>query len=399
MKTCSVCGASLPDQATFCVSCGSTEFINENESGQFSQYNQQYQQDYNNGQYGEQYQEDYDNGQYGEQYQGDYNNGQYGEQYQEDYNNEYGEQYQEDYNNGQYGEQYQEDYNNGQYGEQYQEDYNNGQYGEQYQQDYNNGQYGEQYQEDYNNGQYGEQYQEDYNNGQYGEQYQEDYDNGQYQNAYEQQQQYTASSDNNTEQPEQEKKEDYDPIAKIKEKEAKNPYESSKDFKFEKREETDEEQDEQKPAPKNIKEFIAMLRDTKDHTFEYDVNDIQQNKTLSIISCIGITFWVPMAFKGGSRVGRFYANQGILIFITSIISSILYAIFSGIVGVACTTYTNYDFTHTIPTLSFGGVILDIIFFAICFAVPIFMFVCAFLDIRAGKVKDIPLIGKLRLLRI
>ena len=204
---------------------------------------------------------------------------------------------------------------------------------------------------------------------------------------------------NKTEEP----AEEMDALEKIKAEEAKNPYEDSKNFKFEKKEEPEQEEEEPE-KPENLKGYIAMYRDmilnTKDHTLEYDRSDIQETSKISMISCLGITFWVPMAFKKESRVGRFYANQGLLMLIILVASTLLFLMFSGIVGIACTEYIE-DITNPGggTRLKFMGYVLDLIFFAICYAIPIFLFITGYRDIKAGKVKDLPLVGKLRLLRM
>lgn len=383
MKICASCGASLPEQATFCVSCGSTDIREEG-------YAQQYE-----------YENSYDNNGYGNQY---------AEPYQDDgYDNQYDNQYQNGYGN-QYAEQYQDDGYGNQYAEQYEDEGYDDQYGNQYQ----NG-YGDQYAEQYQDNGYEEPYAAQPQPRPQPYSVPQPQPRPQPHPVPQSQPQPLPVSPQPEPEPQsqppvneaqpvneavenaEEPAENVDILEKIKAQEENiDPYESSKDFKFEKKEEEPVEEG-PKEKPKNIKEFIAMLRDTKDYTILQDRNDMQVNRNICIIACLGITFWVPLVFKGGSRVGRFYANQGLLIFITSIASSILYGIFSGIIGVACTTYTTFGLTETVATLSVGGIILDILFFALCYAVPIFLFVCGFLDIRSGKVRDLPLVGKIHLI--
>ena len=63
MKICASCGASLPEQATFCVSCGSTDI---REEGYAQQY--EYENSYDNNGYGNQYAEPYQDDGYDNQY-------------------------------------------------------------------------------------------------------------------------------------------------------------------------------------------------------------------------------------------------------------------------------------------------------------------------------------------
>ncbi len=429
MKICANCRASLPDGAAFCVSCGSTEIIdelprdntqqNEQDYRQFvqgydqnyNQYSPQYDGQYDNGQYDEQY----DDGQYGE-YDEQYDNGQYGGQYDEQYDDgQYSQQYDEQYDNGQYSQQYDDQYDNGQYSQQYDEQYDNGQYGGQYDDQYDNGQYGQQYDDQYDNGQYGQQYDEQYDDGQYDQQYDDQYDDSQYQeNTAEGQVQYSEEYEDYIEPeepaaPEQNEtpgENEVKPVQAVAvesvldqiKKDDHSPYEDSRNFKFEKKDKSEDgdEEAEDKPAPKNLKEFIAMLRETKDYTFRFNKNDIEQNQKMAIITCLGVTFWLPIAMKKDSYYLRFYSNQGLLILIVTALSSILYAMFAGIIGIACTSYDYYSAAQIINP---AGIIMDIIFLAVFYAIPVFLFICAYKDIKSGRAKDIPLIGKFRLLKV
>ena len=316
MKICASCGASLPDEAAFCVSCGSKEFLQEN----FAEKQQLYAEQYVN------------------RYQ-DQNPQQY----------EYTEQYQYE-NPQQYG-----------YAEQYQDE-NTQQY-----------EYAEQYQDE-NTQQY-----------EYAEQYQDE-NTQQYESA----EQYQPAEPPAETNPEPEK--DNDNGVKI---DTQNYHEDSKNFKFEKKSDNSDDNTENDKKPKSAKKFIAQLMDTKDFTADFNNEDINQNKVTSIIACFGITFWVPFVFSGNSRFSRFYANQGLLVLIVSLIFTIPYALFSSIVNTACTVYS---FNASSPSLSPLGYILDILLFAICYAIPIFMIITAIMNIRSGKAKNVPFVGKYRLIR-
>lgn len=54
-----------------------------------------------------------------------------------------------------------------------------------------------------------------------------------------------------------------------------------------------------------------------DHSNEFDTQDIQDNKVLCVLAYIPILFWLPLAACSGSKYGRFHANQGLLLLITS----------------------------------------------------------------------------------
>ena len=182
-----------------------------------------------------------------------------------------------------------------------------------------------------------------------------------------------------------------------------NPYEVSKNFVFEKKkaenegeEEEDEEEDERKDYFKGIKKVLNIFINTPDHTDDYDPAEAAQNKGTSIAAMFGITFWVPMAFAPNSLFSRFYANQGLLFLIFQVPFTILFLIFSGIVNLACTQTASY--AGEASGLSPVGWIMNLLLFAICYAIPIFVLVLAIRNIRAGKAKEIPILGFLRLIK-
>ena len=55
-----------------------------------------------------------------------------------------------------------------------------------------------------------------------------------------------------------------------------------------------------------------------------DPNDVQQNKAIVIVSLLfGILFFLPLVACPQSQYGRFYANQGLLLFIASAVCGII----------------------------------------------------------------------------
>ena len=161
-------------------------------------------------------------------------------------------------------------------------------------------------------------------------------------------------------------------------------------------EEDDDEEDERKDYFKGIKSVLKIFTNTPDHTDDYDPAEAQRNKGTAIVAMFGITFWVPLAFSKESLFSRFYANQGLLFLIFQVPFTILFLIFSGIVNLACTQTASY--AGEASGLSFAGWIMDILLFAICYAIPIFVLVLAIRNIREGKAKEIPILGFLRLIK-
>ena len=378
MKICASCGASLPDQARVCINCNSTEFV----APTSNQYPQQ------NG-YGYQQQDQYTQNDYGYQQQGQYAQDDYGYDQQDQYA-------QDDYGYDQQDQYAQDDYGYDQQGQYAQDDYGYGQQ-DQYAQD----DYGYDQQDQYAQDDYGyDQQQYSQSQEQYGYQQQEQY-------GYEQQPQQTAPiAEPQTSAAEQQDVKDETPAEAEKpvepetpaepEEPKENPYEVSKNFKFEKKEKPEGQGEENKENEDlQLKDkILKMFTETTDHSLDYEKEDAAKNKKISIIALFGITFWVPFVFSPQSRYARYYGNQGLIMFIMSIPFSLLYLMFSGIVGVACTQQATVGSSGA--SLSIFGIIMDIVFFAICYAIPIFMLYNAIKNILAGKAKDLPFFGFMRL---
>ena len=418
MKICASCGASLPDQAVSCVQCGSRQFKMPAPPANYDRRNSYNNRpSFDNG-YGQPYQngyapdEPYDNGYQGQEpYDDQYDNGyEQPQQYDGQYDNGYDTQ-------GQYSDQYDNGYEQPQ---QYNDQYDNGyrpqrQYQDRYpqQQQYDNGYAAQEtYNPSYNNSyEQPQQYDEPETYAEPQQQYAEPETYAEPQQQYaepetypEPQQQYTEPEPQPEPAAEPQAPAQIEPVPEVTaeqtppEPEApKPPAFDSKNFKFEKK--TDDEEEETAKEPESfggIKKVLNLFLKTPDHTNDYDPNEVVKAKGISIAAMFGITFWVPLVLRRNSMFGRFYANQGLLMLILCIPFSILFAIFSGIVGVACSH--DAAVAGASSGLTFMGWIMDLIVFAICYAIPIFILILSIKNIRAGKAKEIPFIGFLRIIK-
>ena len=107
----------------------------------------------------------------------------------------------------------------------------------------------------------------------------------------------------------------------------------------------------------------AQLNNTADTTAEFDPQDIADNKLMAILAYVWILFLVPLFAAPQSKFARYHANQGLLLFIVSIICGI------------------------IPIL---GWLLEIATFI--------LMIIGILNAANGKAKELPIIGKIRLLK-
>lgn len=124
-----------------------------------------------------------------------------------------------------------------------------------------------------------------------------------------------------------------------------------------------------------LKEQIA---NTEDVTGRFAPDDIAQNKVYAILATFPILFWVPIAVKGDSAYGKFYANQGLTELILVVALNILNAILGAILKL-------------IPFL--GGLLSTIIGLA-CGLVILAVWLFLFVNALNGKAKPIPLVGDL-----
>ena len=181
---------------------------------------------------------------------------------------------------------------------------------------------------------------------------------------------------------------EFDPYEAAKENSNKvDPHEAAKNFKFEKKEPS-EQQEEIPENPKNLKEYIAYFRNTDDHTNEYDPYKFSEKKSICRLTVLGPTFWLPFVAAKDSASARFYANQGLLVFIVELILLIPEVIFTTIVGIG----------FSLGAQIIVGLVIDVILTLIIYSVPIFMIASAWKDMNEGKIKDIPFIGKLRIIK-
>ena len=426
MKVCASCGASLPDGAAFCISCGGKEFkaaympdLNapqqEKPKIEYDQYGRPIGQPYQQ----QQYEQPHFSQPLDEPLGGDIASS--GSGTYDPFGDPYGgmnsgaADYLEGAGQPQYIEQYTPQPTASQYTQQQyaQPQYPQQQYAQpQYEQpQYTQQQYAQQ---QYEQPQYTQQQyaQQQYEQPQYEQQQheQQQYAQPQYEQQQPVQQQYEQPQPVQPKAAAAEPQQTAPPVPEVKSEpapqklkdpvidpNAPDPYESSKNFVFEKKEESEETEEEEKgkAKPQNIKEFIAMLQDTTDHTYEFDQSDFAAHKKQCIIASLGITFWWPFAVCSNSYSSRFYASQGFLICILEVFATILEIIFTGIVGVACTVQ---NLESAGSHLSVVGWILDILFTAIFFVLPVFLIVTSIQNIRAGKIKEIPLIGKYRFFR-
>ena len=143
-------------------------------------------------------------------------------------------------------------------------------------------------------------------------------------------------------------------------------------------------------------ENIKKLNDTADTTADYDKTDIENNKILSLFSYLGLLFLIPLLAAPNSKYARFHTNQGIILFIVNLIVSIV----TGILGAIVTLTTALGSIAGDLGAAIGA-ILGIVVGLIGSALGLVIFIFAIIGIVnavTGKAKELPLIGKIRILK-
>ena len=124
-------------------------------------------------------------------------------------------------------------------------------------------------------------------------------------------------------------------------------------------------------------EFDNIVNDfnnTVDTTFEFSENDIRSNKGMAVLSYIGLLVLIPICLGNNSKFVKYHANQGLVLFICSMILNFIGSIFS-IIPVIGETLT--------VVLSLGVMILQII---------------GIVNVINGRAKELPIVGKYRVLK-
>ncbi len=130
------------------------------------------------------------------------------------------------------------------------------------------------------------------------------------------------------------------------------------------------------PAPGKV----SKLLESDDHTAAYQPADIEGNTLFCVLSYLGILCLIPLLAGKDSPYVRFHTNQGLVLFLTTIILNMARALLTGlwIFG----KVDRYFVTPVFTALNVAVFALTIIGIA---------------NAVRGKAADLPLIGKVRLI--
>ena len=126
---------------------------------------------------------------------------------------------------------------------------------------------------------------------------------------------------------------------------------------------------EQASAPAiDLSEKFNQLNNTADTTADYDAQDIEKNKVMAVLAYV--IFLIPLLAAKDSKFARFHTNQGLVLFIGAILSSVIAAI---------------------PLI--GWIVAPIAGIAITI-----LAILGIVNALGGKAKELPVIGKFKILK-
>lgn len=113
------------------------------------------------------------------------------------------------------------------------------------------------------------------------------------------------------------------------------------------------------------------------------INEEQDNKIMFILAYLGILFFLPLVSCPNSKVGRFHANQGLLLFITSIVGSIASTILSSII-LAISWRLSLALS---PLIWFAWSVVMLV-----------LMIIGMVNANKGEQKPLPIIGKFKIIK-
>ncbi len=132
--------------------------------------------------------------------------------------------------------------------------------------------------------------------------------------------------------------------------------------------------EEQPAQPENFSDKVAAMNNTPDTTGDFIPEDIEKNKFMGVLAYCGPLVLVPILAAKESPFAKFHSNQGLVLLILHIV-----------IIIACTILA----------------VIPIIGWIIGLILPLVSFVLAVLGIinaLNGRAKELPLIGKFRILK-
>lgn len=128
----------------------------------------------------------------------------------------------------------------------------------------------------------------------------------------------------------------------------------------------------------NAQDFVNNIMNTADTTSQFDPQDINDNKGMSVLAYIGFLFLVPLLACPNSRFARYHTNQGLVLFLMELAIGVVIGIFS-----------------IIPVI---GIIIGGLLGSVGGILALVLSILGIVNVAQGQAKELPIIGKITLLK-
>ena len=128
----------------------------------------------------------------------------------------------------------------------------------------------------------------------------------------------------------------------------------------------------------NAQDFVNNMMNTADTTSQFDPQDINDNKGMSVLAYIGFLFLVPLLACPNSRFARYHTNQGLVLFLLEFALGVV----TGILGL----------------IPIAGLIIGGLLSAVGGIFTLVLMIMGIVNAAQGQAKELPLIGKITLLK-
>ena len=133
---------------------------------------------------------------------------------------------------------------------------------------------------------------------------------------------------------------------------------------------------------KRVNDIIDKFNNTADFTDEFELDDISNNKIFAIFAYLGPLVLITIFGASKSKYARFHASQGINLLVCELIYSMAYTVLVG-VFMTISPSLGHIISSTLVIVNIGFLLFSII---------------GIIDVIKGKAKELPLIGKLQILK-
>jgi len=138
---------------------------------------------------------------------------------------------------------------------------------------------------------------------------------------------------------------------------------------------------ETRQEPTSSETRFSEALNTADTTAAFSAQDIEQGKVMGVLSYLGILVLIPIFAARESKFARFHANQGLILCIAAIIYGVAYSVLSTIV-----LAISWRLYFVVSLIGLVGVVFLV------------LAVLGIINVLNGRAKELPLIGKYRILK-